>query len=338
MEKNNYIVIQNWMTSKLKLSGNELLVYALIYGFSQDGESYFYGSANYIADFINVSKRSILKILNNLTEKQLLSKKDIFENNVKRCYYQATIPNNMIDYPVKKVHHPGEESSPPPVKKVHHPGEESSPNNIVDNLSNNLKNTIIVENEFSTKSPESSRTGNEEGENAGSHALDQKIVGREKDKENNQHFALDQSLALGNKQLDSTNNANRKNKSSKGGGTRDKARIGVLLEKWNSMKCLPKHSLDVVEKHWAKRLDDEIDLYGLDVTMRAIELYDEVQSDHEKYFFNYRWPLWDFVGRGLSKFIEEMNPLENFTRKKDNKRDNTVHPIEFVSILDRGRI
>ena len=44
MEKEYYIHIQWWMAQRLKLSGNELLTYAIVYGFSQDGESAFLGS------------------------------------------------------------------------------------------------------------------------------------------------------------------------------------------------------------------------------------------------------------------------------------------------------
>ena len=44
-----YIAIQDWMISDLQLKGNELLTYALIYGFSQDGESEFKGSLKYLS-------------------------------------------------------------------------------------------------------------------------------------------------------------------------------------------------------------------------------------------------------------------------------------------------
>ena len=37
--KDNYIVIQTFMIRELKLKGNELILYALIHGFSQDGTS-----------------------------------------------------------------------------------------------------------------------------------------------------------------------------------------------------------------------------------------------------------------------------------------------------------
>ena len=55
MESNNYVVIQGWMCNELELKGNNLLVFALIYGFSQDGQSRFFGSRNYIAQTFNIS-------------------------------------------------------------------------------------------------------------------------------------------------------------------------------------------------------------------------------------------------------------------------------------------
>ena len=46
---NNYINIQGWMVSKLNLKGNDLLIYAIIYGFSQTNNQRFtgYNSINY---------------------------------------------------------------------------------------------------------------------------------------------------------------------------------------------------------------------------------------------------------------------------------------------------
>ena len=40
----NYFVVHGWMRTKLNLKGNHLTIYALIYGFSQDGESEFRGT------------------------------------------------------------------------------------------------------------------------------------------------------------------------------------------------------------------------------------------------------------------------------------------------------
>jgi len=119
MKDSNYYTIQGWMINRLKLSGNELMVYAIIYGFSQDNESMFKGSCQYLADTVGVSKRSIITILCKLTEKGYIKK------------YKS---NKYFDYQVSIEHTPnykaGEKTSPEKtssVKKVHRSGEETSP-------------------------------------------------------------------------------------------------------------------------------------------------------------------------------------------------------------------
>lgn len=71
---NNFIAIQGWMRTKLNLKGNELLIYALIYGFSQDGESRFKGSRKYIADWCGCSLNTVDRSLSSLVDKGLLAK------------------------------------------------------------------------------------------------------------------------------------------------------------------------------------------------------------------------------------------------------------------------
>ena len=70
-----YIVIQDWMISDLQLKGNELLTYALIYGFSQDGESEFKGSLKYISKFLGVSKSTAQRNLENLANRGVIEKR-----------------------------------------------------------------------------------------------------------------------------------------------------------------------------------------------------------------------------------------------------------------------
>ena len=89
MENNNYITIQGWMRNELDLKGNDLLVYAIIYGFSQDRESRFTGSATYLADWCGTSKRTILTSLSSLVEKGYLRKYEIEKNGIKFCEYVA---------------------------------------------------------------------------------------------------------------------------------------------------------------------------------------------------------------------------------------------------------
>lgn len=74
MQSTNYVVIQGWMCNELELKGNELLVFALIYGFSQDGVSKFHGARKYIADTFNISRPTVDKALQGLLDKQYICK------------------------------------------------------------------------------------------------------------------------------------------------------------------------------------------------------------------------------------------------------------------------
>lgn len=104
VKEGNYIVIQSFMVSQLKLKGNELLVYAIIYGFSQTDNQVFTGSLQYLADWTNATKQGVTKNLKALIEKGLIKKNERFINGVKFCEYYATkfnTPLNIVAYPIK---------------------------------------------------------------------------------------------------------------------------------------------------------------------------------------------------------------------------------------------
>ena len=98
VKRERYICIQEFMVRDLELKGNELIVYALVYGFTQDGEQFFSGSLNYIADWINASKSTAQSIVKSLLEKGLLVKKDNYVNNVKFCAYKTAVPDNADNH------------------------------------------------------------------------------------------------------------------------------------------------------------------------------------------------------------------------------------------------
>lgn len=77
---------------KLDLTSKELLVYAVIYSFSQDLVGEFFGSLNYLSKRINSNPATVCRILKNLVEKNLLRKRNVYENGVKYCKYQALKP------------------------------------------------------------------------------------------------------------------------------------------------------------------------------------------------------------------------------------------------------
>lgn len=94
IKNDNYIAIQGFMVKKLGLTGNELIAYALVYGFSQDGESKFKGSLNYVAEWLNCSKTTAFNLLNKLADDGFIKKTDKLINGVKFCNYSAIKPDD----------------------------------------------------------------------------------------------------------------------------------------------------------------------------------------------------------------------------------------------------
>ena len=81
MKMTNFILIQDFMVKDLQLKGNYLLVYALIYGFSQDGKGSFNGSIPYIQDMTGItSYMTVYNILTKLEEKNLIIKLTHFQD------------------------------------------------------------------------------------------------------------------------------------------------------------------------------------------------------------------------------------------------------------------
>ena len=69
MKDSNYITIQGWMMNRLNLKANDLMLFAIIYGFSQDGASEFSGSLKYIQDALNCTRMTAVNALKSLLEK-----------------------------------------------------------------------------------------------------------------------------------------------------------------------------------------------------------------------------------------------------------------------------
>lgn len=84
---NNFFVVHGWMINRLGLKGNELQLYAIIYGFSQAKDTEFTGSLQYLSDWVGITRQNALVRLQSLVEKGLLVKTDVFTNGVKTCKY-----------------------------------------------------------------------------------------------------------------------------------------------------------------------------------------------------------------------------------------------------------
>ena len=131
MKENTYFVVQSWMP-ELGLKGNDLIIYAIIYGFSQDGESRFTGSLQYLADWCNATKAGVQKNLKNLLDAGLIEKHETYKNNIKFCEYSCI-----------------------PCNKVAHPMQQSC----INNIDNNIEEDTNIINDISTPDEDCSSKG-----------------------------------------------------------------------------------------------------------------------------------------------------------------------------------
>lgn len=101
MELKGYTNIPDWMLS-LDLDVYETIILAVIYGFSQDGDSTFAGSQSYLAKKAKCTKRKVAMALPNLVEKGLIIKIDRDVRGLHLCEYKVS-PAFMGD----ECHAPG---------------------------------------------------------------------------------------------------------------------------------------------------------------------------------------------------------------------------------------
>ena len=104
IKNENYYVVQGFMVNDLKLKGNELSIFAIIYGFSQEENQWFTGSLQYLADWTGATKQGVLKNLKSLIDKGLIKRQEKYINNVKVVEYKEcltefnSIKHSLIGY------------------------------------------------------------------------------------------------------------------------------------------------------------------------------------------------------------------------------------------------
>lgn len=91
LKDNQYINIPSFARTILDLSGNELIAYSLIHGFSQDGKSVYKGGLQYIADWCGLSSKIRAKeVIDRLINKGFIEKEETIINGVKFVSYKVT--------------------------------------------------------------------------------------------------------------------------------------------------------------------------------------------------------------------------------------------------------
>ena len=159
----NFYSVQGWMITKYGLKGNELQVYAIIYGFSQTEGQRFTGSLKYLADWTGATRRTIITTLQSLEQKGLLKKFEREVNKVKYCDYVALKPvpkedisqdsedislgnedisqgSEKISQGSEKISTGGSEKISLGGEKISRGSEKISPNNINNKITNNISN------------------------------------------------------------------------------------------------------------------------------------------------------------------------------------------------------
>lgn len=134
IKNENYVTIQGWMINELGLKGNELMCYAIIYGFSQTTGQDFTGSYQYLADWCNIDRRSVIRVINNLLSKGLIVK--VIETNKKgEQKIVLTVPEVVTNC------HWGSDKMSPEGSDILSPNniDKKYNNRLIDNNNNNNK-------------------------------------------------------------------------------------------------------------------------------------------------------------------------------------------------------
>ena len=91
MKDGLWYTISGWMGNLLELRGNDLICFAVIYGFSMDGESQFKGNLNYLTSCMFATRPTALLSLKHLLECNLILKQEELINGKKHCYYATNV-------------------------------------------------------------------------------------------------------------------------------------------------------------------------------------------------------------------------------------------------------
>ena len=124
---------------QLGIAGNELLLFAMIYGFTQDDiegkrQGCFYGSLTNISDRIGVSRPTAISLLKRLCSKGLIEKNTdtgmpTYKVSKETLLWLRNFTDGKETLLVKKLNSGSKETLPKVVKKLNSGSKETLPNN-----------------------------------------------------------------------------------------------------------------------------------------------------------------------------------------------------------------
>ena len=120
------------MVDELKLSGNELNVYALLFNFTNNTpKKCFYGSQEYIGERIGASRRTVVNCIRSLREKGYIAKKSIeHEDKTYEGYMCRNFPQVSKNFstPEKKLHAAVSKNFSEGYEKISHKNKDNKEN------------------------------------------------------------------------------------------------------------------------------------------------------------------------------------------------------------------
>lgn len=75
MQDTDYMIKQGWMVTRLHLTGNALEIYALVYGYTKDGETWYETNKKNICEWLLCSERTVQSHLKDLEDAEYLERK-----------------------------------------------------------------------------------------------------------------------------------------------------------------------------------------------------------------------------------------------------------------------
>ena len=139
MNNEQYITTMGWMYSLGIDNLTELQAYAIIYGFSQDEQSYFTGSISYMQELLMCSRPTAINIMKRLEQKGLIVKEQYEISRVKHNKYKAIIPATALS---NSTLHSGK-STLPVVKTLNYNSKSTLPEVVNPINHNNTNNKSI---------------------------------------------------------------------------------------------------------------------------------------------------------------------------------------------------
>lgn len=97
--------------------------------------------------------------------------------------------------------------------------------------------------------------------------------------------------------------------------------ILILFKAWSERPELFKHKPESAIKNIRKKHEEIVRDIGIDQSVKAVNNYADILKSKDHYF-SYKWTFWDFIARGIYKFIDDADPFNGLSSKKQQPVDD----------------